>query len=74
MASSVFAFYDETKGVPELPVVVEYETNEEMLSLFNLNKYGCRFTGISERGLNQWDCRNPVNYQIKSIVCYNSTK
>ena len=29
------------------------------VSVLSVNKYGCFFTGISERGLNQWDCRKP---------------
>lgn len=34
------------------------------------NKHGCIFTGISEKGLNQWDCRNAMNY--KFMIIYES--
>ena len=29
-----------------------------------INRYGCLWTGISERGLTQWDCRNTMSQMI----------
>lgn len=48
-------------SINPLPIQLETKLKSQRFSTtenITLNKYGCVFLGVSERGLDQWDCRN----------------
>ena len=48
-------------SINPLPTQLETKLKSQRFSTtenITLNKYGCVFLGVSERGLNQWDCQN----------------